>query len=455
MSKKKSRTRTVKVPAEVSDLFENAEKVVDKYFRNLKMDPTKASIEVNGQRYLLVRASALSLEFLESIQRFYSDRGKEEAMLIGKNMLFDLAHLIGLSDAKNFHQQMKLKDPIAKLSAGPVHFAYTGWASVHILEESRPSPDKNYFLKYHHPYSFEADSWIRSGKKSDQPVCFMNAGYSSGWCEASFGISLTAVEIACKAKGDPHCTFIMAPPDQIEKYVKSEKQLSKKAKPKVPYFLERKKMEEQVKQSLVEKEMLLREIHHRVKNNLQVITSLLGLQSSLISDEHVKELFTQSQYRINSMAFVHEMLYQADDISRISFGDYLKKLVGGLVRSMKGEKNKVKLSISVPDINLSIDTAVPLGLMINEIITNSLKYGITDDHAGTITIKLIVEKGKKFRLTIGDNGAGYSEEKISSSSSLGLLLIRNLARQLEGTIEKEKRKGTHYTINFREIGHLK
>ena len=158
-------------------------------------------------------------DFLNTIKNLYADRGEDKALLFGKNFLFDIAHVIGMNDAKNFHAKMGLTDPIAKLSAGPVHFAYSGWAFVDILPESSPSQDENYFLTYHHPFSFEADSWIKAGKKSDFPVCIMNAGYSSGWCEESFGISLTAVEIACKAKGDDNCTFIMAPPHKIEEHI--------------------------------------------------------------------------------------------------------------------------------------------------------------------------------------------------------------------------------------------
>jgi len=198
-------------------------------------------IEINDERYVLLRASSLSVGFLNIIKNLYSDKGEKEAFQIGKNFLFDIAHVIGLEDAKKFHASMNLKDPVDKLSAGPVHFAYTGWAYVEILPESSPSPDDNYYLKYHHPYSFEADSWIKSGLKSDQPVCIMNSGYSSGWCEESYGIPLTAVEISCRAKGDDKCTFIMAPPHRIEGYVKSEASGANEEPYDVPLFFERKK----------------------------------------------------------------------------------------------------------------------------------------------------------------------------------------------------------------------
>ncbi|MCC6837577.1 MAG: XylR N-terminal domain-containing protein, partial [Bacteroidia bacterium] len=207
---------TVSVPDNVKPLFDKAQEVVGEYFKNLKMEPNKGTIEINDQRYVLVRASALSTDFLNTIQLLYADRGEKEALSIGKNFLFDIAHVIGINDAVNFHTKMNLTDPISKLSAGPVHFAYSGWAYVDILPESNPSPDDGFYMIYDHPFSFEADSWIRSGKKANTPVCIMNAGYSSGWCEQSFGMPLTAVEVTCKAKGDDMCRFIMSPPHKIE-----------------------------------------------------------------------------------------------------------------------------------------------------------------------------------------------------------------------------------------------
>ncbi|TDH28587.1 hypothetical protein EXU57_00475 [Segetibacter sp. 3557_3] len=170
----------VVVPKELRPHFDAAEQTVGEYFKHLKMDPTKGTIEINDQRYILVRASALSKDFLDTVQNLYADRGEQAALAIGKNFLFDIAHVIGMNDAKNFHSKMNLSDPIARLSAGPVLFAHTGWAFVDISGESNPEPNENFVLFYTHPYSFEADSWVRSGKRSDTPVCIMNAGYSSG-----------------------------------------------------------------------------------------------------------------------------------------------------------------------------------------------------------------------------------------------------------------------------------
>lgn len=200
--------------------------------------------------------------------------------------------------------------------------------------------------------------------------------------------------------------------------------------------------------------VLLKEIHHRVKNNLQVITSLLSLQSSNIEDSKTKEIFSVSQYRINAMAMLHEELYQSVDLSKIGYGQYLRKLVEHLVTSIKGTMDNIDVRIDVPeDLRLNIDTAIPLGLLINEIITNSLKYGIPKQNKGAIYIQILPQEHPHFHLLIGDDGLGFSDQiNHRTTKSLGLKLIRQLTRQLKGTIEKDnKQKGTHYDIRIQEI----
>lgn len=210
---------------------------------------------------------------------------------------------------------------------------------------------------------------------------------------------------------------------------------------------------EQIQSALTEKEILLKEIHHRVKNNLQVITSLLSLQSNFIEDEKTKGLFRYSQYRINSIALIHEMLYQSEDISKIDYENYIKIFVSGLISSMKGPENNVELIVDLPNIHLNMDTSIPLGLLINEIVTNALKYGIKDDNSGKITIALEKNKYPNFILKIGDDGEGFSEDiTFQNSNSLGLMLINKLALQIKGTIKKDSSmKGTNYLISFQEI----
>jgi two-component sensor histidine kinase len=209
----------------------------------------------------------------------------------------------------------------------------------------------------------------------------------------------------------------------------------------------------ELSQLVSEKNILFKEIHHRVKNNLQVITSLLSLQASFIDNDEVKGLFRYSQYRINSMAVVHEMLYKSEDISQINFSEYIEKLVNGLIYSMKGSVNKISLKLQIPDISLNIDTSIPLGLLINEIVTNSLKYGIIAKEPGVIDIKMLKHDKNNFVLYIGDDGVGFpSDINWRNSNTLGLLLMHKLTLQLKGNIEKDNsKKGTNYIVNFQEI----
>ncbi len=210
--------RTVKAPPRFEAIFDKAEEQVSRFFQDRRDDPAKGAIEISNERFVLVRGAALSVEFFDSVKRLFTHL-EPEAASIASRVLFDIAHALGKTDARHFHKAMGLSDPISKLSAGPVYFAHTGWAFVDISEESRPEPNEAFYLLYDHPYSFEADAWTSAGKRSDFPVCLMNAGYSAGWCEESFGLPLVATEVSCQARGDDACRFIMAPPDRIEAHV--------------------------------------------------------------------------------------------------------------------------------------------------------------------------------------------------------------------------------------------
>ena len=202
-----------------------------------------------------------------------------------------------------------------------------------------------------------------------------------------------------------------------------------------------------------EKETLLKEVHHRVKNNLQTVSSLLSLQSRNVEEARMKTLLKSTQNRVISMAMVHEMLYMRKDIAHIEYKSYVQELSEYLIRSIKGLDSKVHLKIDIPDIKLGIDTAIPLGLLINEAVTNALKYGFSDEEEGEIYIALKKELDKQYVLNIGDNGVGFPETvNYKNSKSLGLKLIHNLTRQLKGTIQRDNsKKGTNYIIKFKEI----
>lgn len=442
----------VKAPKPFKPIFNKAEEIVGEYFRSLKFAPSKGTIEINDERYVLVRASALSYDFLNSFKQLYSDRGEDEAINIAKNILFDISHVLGLEDARNFHKKMKLKDPISKLSAGPIHFAYSGWAFVELLPESKPSPDENCYLKYHHPFSFEADSWLRAGKKSKVPVCIMSAGYSSGWCEESFGIPLTAVEITCRAKGDKHCTFIMAPPNKIGQYLKLDKKKHGDLSVTVPSFLERKTAEEKIKASLTEKEVLVKEVHHRVKNNLQIVSSLLSLQADSINDKQARDKYLESISRIKSMAIIHEQLYRSKNLSKINAEEYFSELVRFISETYNvNKKVKVELKIKVRDKFIDIDVAIPCGIIINELLSNSFKYAFPGNKVGEVRVELrsVINPKHKCRLIVADNGVGIKGKiDFNSPETLGLQLIKSLTEQLDGKLEVKKDKGTCFTIFF-------
>ncbi len=212
-------SNTVKVPKQYESIFQKAQEYVSDYFSLKKEDASKGKIEIFNERYILVRAASMSVDLFDTIKEMLQNWGDKRASEMARSLLFDIAHAIGKMDARSFHQKMCVYDPIEKLSAGPIHFAYTGWAFVDISAESKPTADENYYLLYDHPFSFEADAWEKSGKKSNSCVCTMNAGYSSGWCEESFGIPLVASEIMCKARGDSACRFIMAQPSRIAQYL--------------------------------------------------------------------------------------------------------------------------------------------------------------------------------------------------------------------------------------------
>jgi two-component system, sensor histidine kinase PdtaS len=202
-----------------------------------------------------------------------------------------------------------------------------------------------------------------------------------------------------------------------------------------------------------EKDILLKEIHHRVKNNLQIITSLLAMQSSYIDDDDLKLIYQDSQLRINSMALVHEMLYQTDNISKINFRTYIIQLTESIMKSLNNSGSEIVNKVDVPEVFLNLDTAISLGLIINEIITNSIKHGIEKGKQCSIYTRLCNVEGNRFELYLGDDGKGYEKDiKDISSKSLGLRLIINLSKQLMGEIKKDhSQKGTHYIIKFEEI----
>jgi PAS domain S-box-containing protein len=217
---------------------------------------------------------------------------------------------------------------------------------------------------------------------------------------------------------------------------------------------QRKIADESIRASLREKEVLLKEIHHRVKNNLQVVTSLLGLQSRTIQDDALRKMFQESQNRVHSMALIHESLYQSADLSEIDFPAYIDQLADYLFRSYGVNSNRVQLAASIDELRLTIDTAVPCGLILNELVSNSLKYAFPGGRSGRIQIEMREDANHFIRLAVIDDGVGFPEGMDQASTkSLGLRLVRTLADQLGATVEMSSNGGAQIALTFQAGGH--
>jgi PAS domain S-box-containing protein len=207
--------------------------------------------------------------------------------------------------------------------------------------------------------------------------------------------------------------------------------------------------DEVLRASLREKEALLREIHHRVKNNLQVVSSLLGLQSRSIGDEHTRKMFQESQNRIHSMALLHESLYQSESLARIDFPEYINRLSAYLFHSFGVDRSRISFRSNLDMLYLTMDAAVPCGLIINELLSNSLKYAFPGDRRGEIFIGLKDRWAGKAQLTIADNGIGLSKDfNWTAAKSLGLRLVRTLSKQLGAQLEMDSTSGTGFHLTF-------
>lgn len=207
-----------------------------------------------------------------------------------------------------------------------------------------------------------------------------------------------------------------------------------------------KNTENELKNSLKEKDLLLKEVHHRVKNNMQIISSLLSLQSSYIEDENVRTLFQESQNRIRSMAMVHEKLYKSENMSKIDFKQYMSDLVDS--RSYNHRINPDNVKKKMEPVLFDVETAIPSGLIVNELVTNTFKHAFPDGNMGKITVELYKKKDTVF-IKVSDNGIGFPENiDFKNTKSLGLKLVNSLVMQMDGEIQLNRTNGTAFTVSF-------
>jgi two-component sensor histidine kinase len=228
---------------------------------------------------------------------------------------------------------------------------------------------------------------------------------------------------------------------------------------------ERKKAEDKIQASLKEKEVLLQEIHHRVKNNMQIISSLLRLQSRQTDEKKEVDMLLESQNRIRSMALIHEKLYQSEDLAHVDFNEYIRDLTKGLFRSYRAGTDKIVFRADLEDALIGIDTAIPCGLIVNELVSNALKHAFPGGRKGEIQIGfrrigdlesgIQHENSEMFELKVRDNGIGMPQDMdFRNTESLGLRLVSTLSEnQLQGAIHLTGRGGTEFQIRFKDIGY--
>jgi PAS domain S-box-containing protein len=214
---------------------------------------------------------------------------------------------------------------------------------------------------------------------------------------------------------------------------------------------QRRKIDESLKQTLNEKEMLIKEVHHRVKNNLAVIQSLLSLQVKDIKDEKSREYFADAENRVQSMGMIHTMLHDSEDLTKLKSKDYIPMLAKTLFSNYKIDAHAIRLKTDIQDIALDVDTIIPLGLIINELVSNALKYAFIDNRKGELIISLKENDDESYELIIKDTGVGLPENfNLMTAKSLGLLIVNSLVRQINGTLNASNRDGAEFRITFTE-----
>lgn len=314
---------------------------------------------------------------------------------------------------------------------------------------------------------------------SDSPVNRLSAGESTAWTAAqklqpNFGNSIEGLNIgerewARQAGIVSFAVFPLAIESRLVGMLEifSGRQLLEETfstldtvSDEIAIGIQRKLAEQNIEASLVGKEVLLREIHHRVKNNMQVISSLLNFQTRYVNDKQFIGILNESQNRIKSMALIHEKLYRSSDLSNIDFNDYINSLAGDLFKFYGSDAGRIALNIDMDNFAFEVDTAIPLGLLVNELLTNSLKHAFPDGRRGEIHVtlrKMETDGSYNYELTVSDNGVGIPEDlDVTKTRSLGLQLIKTLTEhQLQGVLDLDRTNGTTFHISFKELKYKK
>ena len=212
---------------------------------------------------------------------------------------------------------------------------------------------------------------------------------------------------------------------------------------------QRKIMEDELQKALEDKNVLIKEVHHRVKNNLMIISSMLSLQSRYIKDIEVQNIFKECQDRTRSLAIIHEKLYRSEELNRIRIDEYIESLVSSLYHSYTINSNRIKARVDVENLEFDADTSIPLGLIINELFTNAMKHAFPGERTGQIDVELHSDDDG-FKLEVSDNGVGFPEGlDYKNVDSLGLRLVNSLTEQIDGKLELEKGESTRFIVTFK------
>ncbi len=470
--------KTVKVPEGFEKIFQAASEFVSKYFDEKKEDPSRGTIEILGERYVLVRAASLSVDFFDTVKNLYKDKGEEDAVHVAMNLLFDIAHSIGKADAKAFHRKMNLQDPIAKLSAGPIHFSHTGWAFVDIFPESNPAPNEDYFLVYDHPFSFESDAWLKAKKQSFFPVCIMNAGYSSGWCEESFGVTLVASEIMCRAKGDEACRFVMAHPSKINfyitEYIEKKPDLGEKiTKYEIPHFFQRKQLEEdlqkanaELKRSNKDLQQFAYVISHDLQEPLRMVTSFLELLENRYKEEldseaeeyigYAREGAQRMRAMINDLLSFSRVTTHGTSPQTLDCQTALDRAMGNLRTAITESRAQIGHD-PLPRVQVDISQVTQL---FQNLLGNAIKFsGIAVPRIHISTKR----RGRMWQFCIRDNGIGIDQRHVKEifdvfrrlhgrkeypGTGIGLAICKRIVERHGGRIWVESAPGKGSSFYF-------